>query len=65
MSRAKLAATIDAAFEARETVGPKTKGAVRKAVTDALGLLDSGKAAPGRSTSGSRKRCCCRSASTT
>ena len=36
--------TIDAAFEARETVGPKTKGAVRKAVTDALALLDTGKA---------------------
>jgi len=44
MSHAKLATTIDAAFEARETIGPKTKGAVRKAVTDALELLDSGKA---------------------
>ena len=40
----KLAKTIDAAFEARETIGPKTKGAVRKAVTDALALLDAGKA---------------------
>ncbi len=39
-----LAKTIDAAFEARETIGPKTKGAVRKAVTDALALLDAGKA---------------------
>jgi 2,3,4,5-tetrahydropyridine-2-carboxylate N-succinyltransferase len=39
-----LEKTIDAAFEARETIGPKTKGAVRKAVTDALALLDAGKA---------------------
>jgi len=44
MSRDKLAKTIDAAFEARETIGPKTKGTVRKAVTDALALLDAGKA---------------------
>jgi 2,3,4,5-tetrahydropyridine-2-carboxylate N-succinyltransferase len=48
MSNATLAKnlekTIDAAFEARETIGPKTKGAVRKAVTAALDLLDSGKA---------------------
>ena len=40
----KLAKTIDDAFEARETIGPKTKGAVRRAVTDALELLDTGKA---------------------
>jgi 2,3,4,5-tetrahydropyridine-2-carboxylate N-succinyltransferase len=44
MSTANLEKTIDAAFEARETVGPKTKGAVRKAVQTALGLLDTGKA---------------------
>jgi 2,3,4,5-tetrahydropyridine-2-carboxylate N-succinyltransferase len=48
MSNATLAKnlekTIDAAFEARETIGPKTKGAVRKAVTAALDLLDSGQA---------------------
>ena len=44
MSHAKLAQTIDAAFEARESIGPKTKGAVRKAVGEALALLDSGKA---------------------
>jgi 2,3,4,5-tetrahydropyridine-2-carboxylate N-succinyltransferase len=48
MSNATLAKnlekTIDAAFEARETIGPKTKGAVRKAVTAALNLLDRGKA---------------------
>jgi 2,3,4,5-tetrahydropyridine-2-carboxylate N-succinyltransferase len=41
---AKLAKTIDDAFEARDTIGPKTKGAVRKAVNDALSLLDEGKA---------------------
>jgi len=40
----KLAKTIDDAFEARDKIGPKTKGAVRKAVNDALGLLDAGKA---------------------
>jgi len=40
----KLAKTIDDAFEARDKIGPKTKGAVRKAVNDALELLDSGKA---------------------
>ena len=39
----KLAKTIDDAFEARETIGPKTKGAVRKAVNAALDLLDAGK----------------------
>jgi 2,3,4,5-tetrahydropyridine-2,6-dicarboxylate N-succinyltransferase len=40
----RLAETIDDAFEARDKIGPKTKGAVRKAVNDALELLDSGKA---------------------
>jgi 2,3,4,5-tetrahydropyridine-2-carboxylate N-succinyltransferase len=40
----KLEKTIDDAFEAREKIGPKTKGAVRKAVNDALKLLDTGKA---------------------
>jgi len=40
----KLAKTIDDAFEVRDTISPKTKGAVRKAVNDALELLDSGKA---------------------
>ena len=44
MSHAELARTIDDAFEARDTIGPKTKGAVRKAVNDALELLDAGKA---------------------
>src|SRR5690242_13028939 len=40
----KLASIIDEAFERRDKIGPKTKGAVRKAVNDALGLLDEGKA---------------------
>jgi 2,3,4,5-tetrahydropyridine-2,6-dicarboxylate N-succinyltransferase len=44
MSSDKLASTIDDAFEARDKIGPKTKGAVRKAVNAALDLLDSGKA---------------------
>ena len=44
MSNDKLASIIDDAFEARDKIGPKTKGAVRKAVNDALELLDAGKA---------------------
>jgi 2,3,4,5-tetrahydropyridine-2,6-dicarboxylate N-succinyltransferase len=44
MSNDKLAKTIDEAFEGRDKIGPKTKGAVRKAVDTALGLLDSGNA---------------------
>ena len=44
MSNDKLASTIDDAFEVRDKIGPKTKGAVRKAVNAALELLDSGKA---------------------
>jgi len=48
MSNAKLfttlAKTIDDAFEARDKIGPKTKGAVRKAVDCALDLLDRGEA---------------------
>jgi 2,3,4,5-tetrahydropyridine-2-carboxylate N-succinyltransferase len=39
-----LAKIIDDAFEARDKIGPKTKGAVRKAVERALGVLDSGQA---------------------
>ena len=73
MSHAELAKTIDDAFEQRDGVSPATKGAVREAVETALDLLDRGAArvageAPtgiGRSTNGSRRRCCCRSASTT
>ncbi|MDP2410133.1 MAG: 2,3,4,5-tetrahydropyridine-2,6-dicarboxylate N-succinyltransferase [Pseudolabrys sp.] len=44
MSNEKLAKTIDDAFDNRDAVSPKTKGAVRKAVDTALGLLDSGEA---------------------
>jgi 2,3,4,5-tetrahydropyridine-2,6-dicarboxylate N-succinyltransferase len=44
MSSAELAKTIDDAFEARERIGPTTKGAVREAVEAALALLDGGKA---------------------
>jgi len=44
MSNDKLAKTIDDAFEARDRITAKTKGAVRKAVASALDLLDSGKA---------------------
>jgi 2,3,4,5-tetrahydropyridine-2,6-dicarboxylate N-succinyltransferase len=40
---AELQSTIDAAWEARESLTPKTKGAVRKAVDGALTLLDQGK----------------------
>jgi 2,3,4,5-tetrahydropyridine-2,6-dicarboxylate N-succinyltransferase len=39
-----LAKTIDAAFERREEIGPKTEGAVREAVAQALDLLDRGAA---------------------
>jgi len=37
-----LAATVDAAFERREEIGPSTKGEVRDAVEQALDLLDRG-----------------------
>ena len=39
-----LQATIEAAWDARDTVSPETKGEVRDAVETALGLLDSGEA---------------------
>ena len=42
MSDADLAATIDAAWEAREQVSPQTKGAWRDAVQTALDGLDEG-----------------------
>jgi len=44
MSNDKLAKIIDDAFEGRDKIGPKTKGAVRKAVDSALALLDRGEA---------------------
>ena len=39
-----LQATIEAAWDARDTVSPETKGEVRDAVETALGLLDNGEA---------------------
>jgi 2,3,4,5-tetrahydropyridine-2-carboxylate N-succinyltransferase len=39
-----LAQIIDAAFERRDEIGPKTEGAVREAVEQALDLLDRGSA---------------------
>jgi 2,3,4,5-tetrahydropyridine-2-carboxylate N-succinyltransferase len=44
MPHADLARTIDAAWEDRGSVGAGTRGPVREAVEDALGLLDSGRA---------------------
>jgi 2,3,4,5-tetrahydropyridine-2-carboxylate N-succinyltransferase len=44
MAYDKLAQTIDDAFEKRDGISPKTKGPVRKAVEQALELLDSGSA---------------------
>jgi 2,3,4,5-tetrahydropyridine-2,6-dicarboxylate N-succinyltransferase len=44
MSNDKLAKIIDEAFESRDKIRPKTKGAVRKAVDSALDLLDRGEA---------------------
>jgi len=60
-----LAAAIDQAWEARDTVTP-TSSAVREVVEAALELLDSGQARVAEPdgqggwqvTSGSRKRCC-------
>ena len=43
MKTAALQSIIDEAFEARAELTPKTKGKVRKAVKDALDILDSGK----------------------
>ena len=44
MSHAELATIIEDAFEHRDSVGPTTTGAVRKAVDTALDLLDRGEA---------------------
>ncbi len=44
MSHSDLAGTIEAAFAARNELGPQTKGAVREAVETALDLLDRGAA---------------------
>ena len=40
MTYSDLAKTIDAAFEARDTINAQTQGAVREAVKEALALLD-------------------------
>ena len=49
MSTDKLASIIEEAFEGRDKIGPKTRGAVRKAVNSALDSLDAGarRRAPG------------------
>ncbi|HEX5184005.1 MAG TPA: 2,3,4,5-tetrahydropyridine-2,6-dicarboxylate N-succinyltransferase [Allosphingosinicella sp.] len=44
MSEEALRESVDAAWEARETIGPGTKGAVRDAVETAIERLDSGAA---------------------
>jgi len=44
MSASDLVATIEAAFEERDAIGPATTGAARKAVDHALDLLDRGEA---------------------
>ncbi len=49
---AALAATIDDAFERRDTFGPSTRGAVRDAVDTSLDLLDKGRARVAEKTGG-------------
>ena len=44
MSTHDLQSTIEASWEARDSISPATKGAVREAVETALDMLDSGKA---------------------
>ena len=44
MDRAKLTDTIEAAWDARDQIGPQTVGETRAAVAEALRLLDSGEA---------------------
>ncbi|MEO1918137.1 MAG: 2,3,4,5-tetrahydropyridine-2,6-dicarboxylate N-succinyltransferase [Paracoccaceae bacterium] len=43
MSNAQLETTIEAAWEARDTISPATTGEVREAIADTLNALDSGK----------------------
>jgi len=52
MSHAELEKTINAAWEARESIKPATKGAVRRAVEKSLDLLDAGKARVAEKTNG-------------
>jgi 2,3,4,5-tetrahydropyridine-2,6-dicarboxylate N-succinyltransferase len=42
MDHAELEATINAAWEARDTISPMTKGAVREAIEETLDVLDRG-----------------------
>ena len=44
MNQNILQATIDTAWETRDSIGIETTGEVREAVEEALNLLDSGKA---------------------
>ncbi len=55
MSNADLQKTIEAAWEARDTINTQTKGAVRDAVKSALDMLDSGKARVAEKVVGSAK----------
>jgi 2,3,4,5-tetrahydropyridine-2,6-dicarboxylate N-succinyltransferase len=43
MKTSELERTIDDAFEARQSITPKTRGGVRRSVAEALKLLDEGK----------------------
>ncbi len=52
MPHAQLEKTIEAAFEDRANISASTKGAVRAAVDEALGLLDSGRARVAQKTAG-------------
>ena len=49
---ASLATTIEAAWDAKDSVNTDTKGEIREAVNEALGLLDSGAARIAEKTSG-------------
>ncbi len=52
MTTATLQATIDGAWDARDTVNLETTGEIRDAVNDALELLDSGRARVAEKTDG-------------
>jgi 2,3,4,5-tetrahydropyridine-2,6-dicarboxylate N-succinyltransferase len=47
MTQAALAASVETAWEARETLTPDTRGEARDAVETALRLLDRGRTASG------------------
>jgi len=50
-----IQAIIETAWEARDQISPATKGEVRDAINDALGLLDSGKARVAEKVSGANE----------